>query len=227
MGLKQTRKRTTCGKRSFRPSARAAPQAQAGNPSCPSALRGLYFPSFLYYTFTLTYHGGDRTWQKSSDRRFPICRGRTSPPEKRSLSGVIQAIRLSAATATSVPTVYSIRRSFPLTAVLRAFSAATAVPSAWIYLPDAARTAFIGTSTTSRFSLPVRTAKLRSTNTATTPASPPWRASITSPGATAITAPPSAQPGRRISRPSISWKTPFCPSTATAFFSPGRSAACT
>ena len=45
------------------------------------------------------------------------------------------------------------------------------------------------------------------------------------PGATATTAPPSAWPGPRTSRPSTSWKTPSCPTTATACCSPARSRA--
>ena len=50
---------------------------------------------------------------------------------------------------------------------------------------------------------------------------------LTFPGATATTAPPSAWPGPRISRPSTSWKTPSCPTTATACCSPARSRAAT
>ena len=60
-----------------------------------------------------------------------------------------------------------------------------------------------------------------------TPASARWTANITSPGATATMAPPSAWPGPRISRPSTSWNTPSCPTTATACCSPARSRAAT
>ena len=102
---------------------------------------------------------GRKLWVKLLEGHCRTCHGRSARKGMNFPYGVTAATRSSEETETRYPTVYLTVRWFLLRTATRGYSAATAVPSAWISLREEARTAFTGRLKIHRCSLKGQTAK--------------------------------------------------------------------